>query len=137
MNFKAWFESSNRHVISIKRDAFIHFTTLSRAKRILESGKLLMRPPYKKFGTDSVDAISIKYGQLVPGTQITHIKTDANDPVVAVWFRTNVLPYAAYPEEVKWNKDVPLFSAKIIQKEYAEKMLRPMSQDDYEIEYVN
>jgi len=135
MNFRAWLESVER-VISVSEDSFIHFTTESRAEQILHDGVLKMNPPYPKFGTDSVDAISVTYGQWIPGTQLTHIKTTDKDPVVAIVFKTNVPPYAGYPEEVKWNKDVKLIDPQIINVQKARAMLTYKTHDeDYEIRY--
>jgi len=135
MNFKAWFESTTR-IISVSEDSFLHFTTEFRAEQILSAGVLKMQPPYPKFGTDSVDAISITYGQWVPGTQITHIRASQKDPLVAIHFKTDLVPYAAYPEEVKWNKDVPLIDPEIVSIQKAKAMLTYKTKDDdYEIRY--
>jgi len=135
MNFKTWLESITR-VLSVSDDSFLHFTTESRAEEIVSSGVLKMNPPHQKFGTDTVDAISVTYGQWVPGTQITHIKTTDKNPLVAVWFKTDVVPYAAYPEEVKWNKDVNLIQPKIVGVQKARAMLTYRTdEEDYEIRY--
>jgi len=134
MNFKAWIESTE-YVISISEDSFLHFTKSSRAEEIIESGVLLMNPPYKKFGTATVDAISVTYGQYVPSVQIKHQKATKDDPIVAIWFKTNVMPYAGYPEEIKWDKDVHLIFPKIISMEKGKSMLRPRGGEDYEIRY--
>lgn len=137
MDFRTWCESFYGNTVDavLAEDEFLHFTPMSRAKQILQSSKLLMNPPYKKFGTDSVDAVSVRHGQFNPGVQFTHIKTTPNDPVVAVLFKTNLLPYAAYPEEVKWNTDVPLITPRIITKAQAQTMLKPTDNQDYEIKY--
>jgi hypothetical protein len=135
MNFRAWLESVTR-VISVAEDQFLHFTTESRADQILSDGVLKMNPPYPKFGTDSVDAISVTYGQWVPGTQVTHVKATDRDPLVAILFKTNVVPYAGYPEEVKWNRDVKLIDPQIIPIQKARAMLTYKTKDDdYEIHY--
>ena len=135
MNFKVWLESIR--TIPVAKDSFLHFTPMSRAKQIVDDGMLLMRPPFKKFGTDSVDAISVTFGRWVPGTQVTHISATKDDPIVAVWFKTKTLPYAGYPEEVKWDKDVMLINPKIIPQAKARSMLTTTnSEEDYEIEYA-
>ncbi len=146
MKFRLWLESEEGMYgkivsVSLASDSFLHFTPMSRARQIMESGKFLMNPPYKKFGTDTVDAISVNYGRYVPGVQLSHTKTTPNDPIVAVHFKTNVLPYAGYPEEVKWNQDVSLMNASIISTQEAQKMLqhpsafRQQAADDYELDY--
>lgn len=137
MDFRLWCESFYGNVVNaaLADDEFLHFTPLSRAKQILQSGKLLMNPPYKKFGTDSVDAVSVRHGQFNPGVQFTHTPTTPDDPIVAIHFKTKILPYAAYPEEVKWNTDVPLLNATIINKAQAQKMLKPPKDQDFEIKY--
>jgi hypothetical protein len=121
----------------VRKDTFVHFTPASRAEQIVKSKKLLMRPPYEKFGTDNVAAISLSYGAYVPGTQTTHIKT--KEPLVAILFKTSAKPYAAYVEEVLWNRDVPLQNAKIIPAAKAISMLRnPPEQitDDDQVRYA-
>lgn len=100
-------------------DSFIHFTTAKRAEEILASGKLLVNPPYQKFGIAGVQAISVNHGNYVPGTQNTHIDTSDDSGIVAVWFTTNTLPKYGYVEEVIWSKDVNLVKAKIISKDDA------------------
>lgn len=45
-------------LMDIDKDQLIHFPSLKRAEAIIETGFLLMRPPYQKFLTDRVDAIS-------------------------------------------------------------------------------
>lgn len=106
--------------LHVKNDAFVHFTTSERAKQILESGKLLMSPPYKKFGTDTVDAVSLTYGESVPGVQTTHIK---GKDLVAVKFRTKTKPRYGYQEETKWDQDVDLIGPEIISAKDAVKAI--------------
>ena len=110
--------------MDIRQDEFLHFTTLSRAKEILQSKKLMMRPPYRKFGTDTVDAVSLVYGVSLPQVQWTHTKAKDSDPVVAIKFKTNALPSRATEEEVKWLTDVPLINPQIIDKEEAVSLLQ-------------
>jgi hypothetical protein len=108
--------------MNIQEDEFIHFTTSDRAKQILEAGRLLFKPPHAKFGTDTVDAISLVYGSYLPSVQTTHI--DNQDDLVAVRFKTNAIPDAGYSEEVKWLSDVPLINPQIISKEEAIRLLQ-------------
>lgn len=111
------------------KDTFVHFTPLSRAKQILSEGKLLMRPPYPKFGTDAVNAVSLSYGSYVPSVQTNHIKTGPQDPVVGVVFKTSSKPWTGYSEEVIWKRDVPFQGpAKIVSKSKAIGMLRNTSE---------
>jgi len=102
------------------KDHFVHFTQEERAPQILESGKLLMRPPYPKFGIDAVNAVSTVWGTFVPGVQTTHSKGN----IVAIVFQTNTVPKYGYPEEVVWDKDVVLRNPKIIPANKAISMLR-------------
>lgn len=115
--------------MNIAQDEFVHFTTMSRAKEIMESGRLLMNPPYDKFGTHSVDAVSLVYGDHVPGVQWTHTKTNESDPIVAVRFKTMAIPSRAHVEEVKWLTDVPLINPQIISKEEAIGLLKNTPED--------
>jgi hypothetical protein len=130
----------NTYQMNVLEDQFLHFTPRSRAKEILKSGKLLMRPPYQKFGTDTVDAVSLTFGTHLPGVQTTHIK----DPdVVAIIFKTNTIPQSGYGEEVKWIGDVNLIDPKIIELPQAEKMLKsvkppvPFDADNDNVVYVD
>lgn len=107
----------------VSKDQFVHFTTRSRAEQISRSGKLLMKPPYPKFGADHVAAVSVKWGSLVPGVQTTHINAPRKD-LAAVLFTTTEKPSWGYPEEVVWHKDVPLKSSKIITVKNALGLLR-------------
>ena len=139
ISFRAWLENHSFDV-SLADDTFIHFTPQSRAEQIIKSGILSMNPPFPKFGTDAVDAISVNYGRFVPGTQITHIKLNPSDNLVAILFKTNIPPYAGYPEEIKWDRDVTLLQAKIISQGAARQMLLNNRKkfkgiDDYEIRY--
>ena len=136
MNFKIWLENTEFKIytISVLQDSFLHFTNESRAKQILASNILSMKPPYPKFGTDSVDAVSVTYGQLVPNVQLKHINATKEDPIVAIWFKTNTMPYSGYPEEVKWNKDLQLINPKIISLLKAKSMLKNYK-EDYNIIY--
>jgi len=102
------------YLADVNQDEFIHFTTESRAQQIMADGKLLMHPPYKKFGIDAVSAVSIHWGKLVPGVQSTHIKVTPDDPLVAIKFKTSTVPSYGYVEEVIWDRDVILKGAKVI-----------------------
>lgn len=95
-------------------DTFVHFTTKSRAQQIVESRKLLMQPPYEKFGGDAIYAVSTVFGKVVPGTQTTHTKATQEDPLVAILFKTRTIPDRAYIEEVLWDRDMDLQGAKVV-----------------------
>ncbi len=122
----------NEVKVTIKEDSFLHFTTKQRAKEVLDSGKLLMNPPYKKFGIDAITAVSVNHGKYVPRVQTTHIGDD--EEIIAIWFTTDTKPSYGYIEEVIWHEDVNLINAKIITKEQAVKMLN--SNDDVEDLYL-
>jgi hypothetical protein len=77
------------YLMDLARDEFVHFTPRDRAKQILASGKLLMRPPYEKFGIDAVAAISTVWGSWVPGVQTTH---SVSSDLVAIRFKTQTMP---------------------------------------------
>lgn len=117
----------------LSKDRFVHFTTKERAEQILASGKLLMRPPYEKFGADHVAAVSTVWGSYVPGVQTTHIK----GATVAVLFKTRLKPDAAFPEEVTWKKDVPLTHVKIVSTSEGIRMLKNADSpdDDFQVVY--
>ena len=104
----------------VTQDQFIHFTTRERAEQILKDNKLLMDPPYDKFGIDAVTAISTTYGTAVPGVQLTHIEGNP----VAVLFQTTTTPQVGYVEEVVWKEDVNLINPKIISVHEALNMLK-------------
>ena len=95
----------------LANDVFVHFTPADRAEQIVSSGKLLMDPPYKKFGPDAVYAVSAKWGEFYPRVQTTHY---GNVPLVGILFTTTTLPKIGFTEEVSWNHDVVLHNPKII-----------------------
>ncbi len=98
----------------LQSDTFVHITLKSRAEQIVASHKLLMHPPYEKFGGDAIYAISTVYGKFVSGVQATHLKATKEDPFVAVVFKTNTLPDSGFIEEVSWHKDVDIQEARIV-----------------------
>ena len=108
------FGGGRLYLADVTQDEFVHFTLASRARQIVADGKLLMRPPYQKFGIDAVSAVSIHWGKLVPGVQSTHIKATPEDPLVAIRFKTSTMPSYGYIEEVIWNQDVVLKNVKVI-----------------------
>jgi hypothetical protein len=117
--------TKNYLLMDISKDEFIHFTTRSRAEEIVKAKKLLMNPPYSKFGTDTVDAVSTTYGKLTPSVQINHIsKHTGDEDIVAILFKTKTKPDYGVVEEVKWKQDVDLISPKIISKEDAEQRIK-------------
>lgn len=105
----------------LARETFIHFTPADRVAFIMESGKLLQRPPYKKSGVDAVFGISLTYGVLQPTVQTTHFK---GAPLQAIQFKTNVLPKYGYVEEVLWEDDVPLIQPQVMDPGKAAALLR-------------
>lgn len=113
------FSGGTAHQMDVAADRFVHFTTRDRAAQILQSGRLLMRPPHPKFGTDSVDAVSLTYGRSLPSVQSNHLPGD----LVAVVFKTTAPPEVGYAEEVKWHSDVPLLEPQIVSVEEARKLL--------------
>lgn len=118
---KTWMDGSY-FSIDVQDDVFVHFTLKERADAIIENGRLLMNPPYEKYGTDAVNAISTVWGQYVPGTQHTHIEGRQGE-LVAVKFTTKTLPTHGYVEEVVWKDDVVFEQAEIISKDDAVKLL--------------
>lgn len=123
-------EETKRHVVytmPISEDSFIHFTLKERISEILKSGKLLHHPPYPVFGASGVHAVSTTYGDFVPGTQTTHI---GKGELGAIHFKTSVKPKAGYIEEVYWEEDVPLSSAKEMSYSSAVSMLKKTPEQD-------
>ena len=123
------------YLMDLSRDRFVHFTTRDRAAEIMESGRLLMRPPYKKFGIDAVAAVSTVWGSFVPGVQITHIDSDKRD-LVGVVFQTRTMPEVGYPEEVLWKQDVVLVNPKVVPYAKAKGMIRGSSDFDGQVYYA-
>ena len=109
--------------MSVEEDEFVHFTTAKRASEIIESKKLLTNSPYKKFGQDSVTAVSLTYGEFVPNIQTTHIPIDEGQ-VVAIKFKTNTAPQIGFVDEVSWQQDVYLIDPKIITANSAINMIK-------------
>jgi hypothetical protein len=122
-------EERNFWSMKLADDEFIHFTIESRAREIIEVGKLLMKPPYKKFGIDTITAVSSVWGVYLPDVQITHTKQSGDDRIVAIKFKTSTQPKFGSLEEVIWETDVSLQNAEIIPAEQAIKMLRPASDE--------
>ena len=123
------------YLMDLSRDRFVHFTTRGRAAEIMESGRLLMRPPYKKFGIDAVAAVSTVWGSFLPGVQTTHIDADKRD-LVGVVFQTKVMPEVGYPEEVLWKQDVVLVNPKVVPYAKAKGMIRGSSDFDGQVYYT-
>lgn len=107
--------------MDVSKDEFIHFTPVARAQEILESGKLLHRPPYKKFGGDAVYAVSTQWGGFEPRVATTHY---GDVDLVGILFKTSAKPKVGFWEEVSWDRDVPLKQARIVPYSKAVGMLR-------------
>ena len=114
----------NIYSMDLKKDRFIHFTPESRARQIVSDGKLLMNPPYRKFGIDAVTAVSLVWGEAVEGVQTTHIKMGEGEKLVGVVFKTDTLPEYSYIEEVIWHRDVRLIRPEIVSHSKGLSMLR-------------
>lgn len=149
MKFRQWMAEANGlelirdnggrdvwYQMDLSQDEFVHFTTMSRAQEILKSGRLMMNPPHDKFGTDTVDAVSLTYGVSIPEVQWTHTKTSDDDPLVAVRFKTNILPQRATAEETKWITDVPLINPQIISKDEAINLINHSPEKIGELSHV-
>lgn len=112
----------------LNKDSFIHFTTLERAKEIIESGKIMVDSPHQGMGAVGAFAVSTVYGYYVPTVQTTHIDGD----VVGLYFTTDTMPEIGYPEETIWKKDIALKESKIVSNEKAISMLMKTSDNDPE-----
>lgn len=123
--------------MDINQDSFIHFTTLKRAKKIVEDGKLEYENDIKLPGARGVYAVSLSYGQKVPSVQL-FVEREIKDegPIVAVYFKTTDVPKVGFPEEVVWKQDVTLNNAKIIEKDKAMNMLGDRTEDDFHVTYT-
>jgi hypothetical protein len=111
-------ESLNRHgetvyLADVKDDMFIHFTLPDRAQKILDSGLLMLNPPYHGFGILAVCAVSTTYGRFFPGVQTTHLKVSPEE-LVGVIFTTDTVPQYGHPDETIWDKDVKLTSVEVV-----------------------
>ena len=120
------------YLMDLSKEVFVHFTPPERAEEIIRSGKLLMNPPYKKFGIDAVSAISVVWGTFVPGVQTSHSKR--ND-LVAIVFKTRTPPEYGYPEEVIWKHDVTLVRPKIVSFAKGKGMLKGRFDEDGQVFY--
>jgi hypothetical protein len=116
-------DEPNTFKMNVRDDEFIHFTPSSYALEILQTKKLLMDPPHKKFGGDAVYAVSLVYGAATPGTQSSHIPADVGE-IVAIRFKTDTKPRIGFIEEVSWERDVRLKSVKLLPMNRAMAMLR-------------
>ena len=110
--------TSNPNVLKLRvqDDEFVHFTSKRRAEDILKSGKILMKPPYAKFGPDAVYAVSLTFGRAIPGVQTSHAQKYADEEggLVAIVFKTNTRPDFGQSEEVGWKQNVNIHSARIV-----------------------
>jgi len=107
--------------MDVKDDTFVHFTTLNRSNEIIETKQLLLDSPHSGMGAYGTFAVSLTYGDYIPGVQTTHIKADPNDTIVAVEFKTNTVPKkTGTVDEVAFGEqNVNLINPKIISKEQA------------------
>jgi len=129
------------YYLPLGKDTFVHFTLKSRIEQILAAGKLLMRPPYKKFGADHVAAVSAVWGYYVPGVQTTHTKVPAGDELIAIVFKTSTMPRPSnFPEEVTWDRDVALQGARVVSSSQGASMLKKtperLASEDDAVTYV-
>ena len=120
---------------NVEDDVFLHFTLRDRAYKIREMGALLRQPEgIKKFGTDTIDAVSLIWGDFVPGVQTTHL---GDEDIVAIIFKTDVPPKYGYVEEVKWGVErLPIYDVRIVPFEEATQMLRNSPEHIDEMDYV-
>lgn len=129
--------------MDVKDDTFVHFTTQSRANQIIESGKLLLDSPHAGMGAYGTFAISLTYGEYLPGVQTTHIKVGPEDEIVAIEFKTNTVPkkFGTVDEVAFGEQDVDLINPKIISKEQAVSKIKSspvkisQNEDDYKVIY--
>lgn len=113
------FSGGDVYEMDVRDGAFVHFTTVDRAIEILQDGYLRMDPPYQKFGTDTVNAVSTHHGQYWPGVQTDHI----GDDIAAVLFTTDTVPQYGYAEETVWRSDVRLINPELIDLEEAVRLI--------------
>lgn len=100
-------------------DKFIHFTLPAIASKILQEKKM----------TETAFAVSVTFGEWVPGTQFTHIfkrlepeqQRNYAENIAAILFQTSVVPEQEagglswnHHDEVIWRKDIPIFNAQLI-----------------------
>lgn len=112
------------YLMDIKKDKFIHFTTKSRAKEILDSNKLKSESDYTPLGSPvGAFAISSVWGKYFPEVQTTHIKLEPGKDIVAILFTTETLPKWGKLSEVFWEDDVEFDTAEQITKGDAETYL--------------
>lgn len=106
----------------VEQDEFIHFTTSTRAEQIITEGKLSHKPLEDLFGPDTIDAVSLTYGEYIPNIQ-TNLLPQNEGQIVGIKFKTKKPPEIGYVEEVKWRGDVELIEAKVVTLTDAIKLL--------------
>jgi len=119
-------------LVKLADDSFLHFTLQSRAEEIISSNKLLVNPPYDKFGIDGVQAVSVNHGVYQPNVQLSHIR---GHEIVGILFKTNTMPRIGYPEEIIWDKDVALLDPKVLSLKDSIELLHIDNGADYTIVY--
>jgi hypothetical protein len=133
-----WQKYLNEEVIhkNVLDETFLHFTTPERAENIVQMKKLLRAPEnVVKFGTDTIDAVSLIWGEYVPGVQTTHYGENAE--LVGVQFETDVPPSYGYVEEVKWHLDeLPIRNINILSFDEAVQRLKNASEKIDEMDRV-
>lgn len=134
-------EGCDRHgeqvyLADVKGDMFIHFTLPDRAQEIVDSGVLMLNPPYPGFGILAVCAVSTTYGRLFPGVQTTHIRANPKE-LVGVIFTTDTVPQYGHSDETIWDQDVRLTGAEIVSYEDAASLLSSGSDlpEDFTVVY--
>lgn len=121
--------------INVINDSFIHFTYRNRAEEIINNGKLLINPPYDKFGIEGVQAVSVNYGEYIPSVQLTHLQNNENNDIVGLHFKTNTVPDYGYVEEVIWKRNVNLINPTILSVEETIKLLKNRTNNDVQLVY--
>ena len=120
-------ENEEAIIKDVEDEVFLHFTTRERAEKIKDMEMLLKSPQdVQKFGTDTIDAVSLIWGEFVPTVQVNHI---LGEDIVAVKFRTHHPPKYGFVEEVKWDQEeLPIYDIDIISFEEAERALKNTSE---------
>lgn len=158
-----WIKNNTRKIFEfpLNKDTFIHFTLKENASKIIAD---------EVINTDPVFAISLNFGIYLPVVQYNHIiskrkqkliqpmdlknkdKTNImlqkgwqipnfGEEIVAIKFKTNIVPSRANKEEVIWNSPLLIHNISIISSREAIRMLnhtmysKQMSGDD-EVKYI-
>jgi hypothetical protein len=133
-----------------KKERYVHFAPPHVIPQILKDGRL--RSDKVQMGAvGGVYAVSLTYGEFVPGVQTTHLarqyqwKRGTAPPdearqilrnLKAIVFSSPTVPDRGHVEEVIWHRDVYLKSPRVVDYKTARNLLRRTPEKIDESDYV-